>query len=119
MNGVATNDVSLRRYTNTNAERQMPAVRRKTAILNRLKTIFFQPPVEGCACDAESFCRLGDLVGRYGGEEFTLLLADCSGATSYGTTAETCVLLANTIGEANPPISTCAPPSVVATFPVD
>src|SRR5271157_2281975 len=56
----------------------------------------------------------------------------CSCDTSYGTTAETCVLLANTSGAANPATRTCTPSagvqvetegsggqSVVGNFPVE
>src|SRR5262249_26027885 len=37
---------------------------------------------------------------------------------SYGTTADTCVLLAKIIGARKPFTSTCTPPSVVQTLPV-
>src|SRR5258708_29378496 len=38
---------------------------------------------------------------------------------SYGTTAETCRLLAYIIGAATPPKSTCTPPLDVDTFPFE
>src|SRR5579871_3956593 len=50
---------------------------------------------------------------------FTTIEALWNGASSYGTMAETCVALAFAMGAANPLISTCTPPSVVASLPVE
>src|SRR5271169_6395291 len=49
---------------------------------------------------------------------FTCTVALRKRATSYGTTADTCVLLAYRMGERKPLISTCTLPRVVETRPV-